>query len=121
MTTRHVYRDSNGRFSSAPLSLDVIHGAKQTSFLLKGLHSHVKDLEGLYKKSNQYLARRTYSALRADLEAVIDCFESLRREHGFVDGQLSLPFASGGDTRDIGRTYLSCGDEITSVIFERRG
>lgn len=121
MTTRHVFRDSNGRFSFAPLPLDVIHGAKQTSFLLKGLLSHVKDLEGLYKKSNQHLARRTYSALRADLEAVNNCFEGLRREHGFVDGQLSLPFASDCEAGSIGRTYISCGDQITSVTLELRG
>lgn len=58
---------------------------------LKGLMDHVKDVEGLYKKSNKSLTRRRYSALRADLRAVFDSFEGMRveaRSHDYEQREL---------------------------------
>lgn len=67
---------------------------------LKELNAHVTKIKWDLEIPHKHPGFRAYMALGADLNAVINCFESVFRNQYEPDGQqLSLDFTSGGNTR----------------------
>lgn len=67
---------------------------------LKDLKNHVAETKWDLKVPTKPSALRSYMALGTDLSAVIDCFESVFRDHYEPDDkQLSLNLAPSGNAR----------------------